>query len=143
MDHVYEEEKFKLKDKLTIDEVKSIVATHFAGFKTLCRLYNQIDDSTFDGEIFVYAKGLKPFATAPVRIHVTWEVDQKRFIEDYQGKIIRLGHEIKPAKDVIFWKEANMGAIVFYVDQIYNQHDWQNELTLRALENEMLQPDDF
>lgn len=143
MEHVYEEEKFKLSDKLTINQVKKLVSTHFVGYSTLCRLYNQVDENTFDGELFVYTKGPKPFAAAPVRIHVAWGMDQKMFIEQYQGKLIHLGHESKFAKAVTFWKEEDMGAIVFYVDQIYNQHDWQNELALRSLEADMMQPDDF
>lgn len=143
MEDVYKEKEFKLSDKLTADQAKELVATNFAGYLKACRLYNQVDETTFDGELFIYTKGFKPFASVPVRIHVTWGLDDKRFIEDYQGKMVRLGRPNKAPKAVTFWKEEDMGAIVFDVEQVYNQHDWQNELALRSLENDMLQPEDF
>lgn len=143
MEKVYEEEKFKLSDKLTVDQTKELVATGFAGYLKACRLYNQIDETTFDGEIFIYDEDLKPFATTPVRVRTTWGLTDKRFIEDYQGKVVRFGREVEPAKAVDFWKEEDMGAVVFTVDEIYNDHDWQNHLALLSLENDRLQPDDF
>ena len=143
MDSVYEEDQFKLKDKLTIEQTRKLVATGFKGYKTICRLYNQADETTFDGEMFVYTEDLKPFATVPVRVHTTWGLTDKRFIEDYQGKTVRFGREAEPARAVDFWKEEDMGAVVFTVDEIYNDHDWQNHLALLSLENDMLQPEDF
>lgn len=143
MEEVFEENQFKLKDKLTIKQAKKLVATHFTGYKTICRLYNQVDETTFDGEIFIYDEDLKPFATTPVRVRTTWGLTDKRFIEDYQGKVVRFGREAEPAKAVDFWKEEDMGAVVFTVDEIYNDHDWQNHLALLSLENDRLQPDDF
>lgn len=143
MEEVFEENQFKLKDKLTIDQTKKLVATNFLNHKVLYRLYNQVDQKTFDGEVFVYTKDCKPVATAPVRIHVTWGLSEKRFIENYAGKVVVLGRKTKPTRAVVFWQENNMGAFVFYVEQVFNSHDWQNELALRSLENDMLQPDDF
>lgn len=143
MDHVYEEEKFKLKDKVTIDQAKKLADTHFVGYLKACRLYNLVDENVFDGELFIYSKDAKPLFTAPVRIHTNWEIEKKRFFEDYEGKIVHFGREYKPVRAVTYWQEENEGAFVFYVNQIFNMHDWQNELALRALENDMLQPDDF
>lgn len=143
MEEIFEEDKFKLKDKLTIDQTKKLVATNFLGYKVLYRLYNQVDERTFDGEVFVYTKDSKPFATAPIRVHTVWGLTERRFIEDYAGKIIVLGRQTKPAKSVVFWKENDMGAIVLYVEEVLNREDWENEQALQRLEEDWLQPDDY
>ena len=142
MEEVFEENQFKLKDKLTIDQVKNLVATNFLNHTVLYRLYNQVDEKTLDGEVFVYTKDCKPVATAPVRIHVTWGLSEKRFIENYSGKVVVLGRKTKPTRAVVFWQENNMGAFVFYVEQVFNREDFENEQALRRLEEDWLQPDD-
>lgn len=142
MEEVFEENQFKLKDKLTIDQVKNLVATNFLNHKVLYRLYNQVDQKTLDGEVFVYTKDCKPVATAPVRIHVTWGLSEKRFIENYAGKVVVLVRKTKPTRAVVFWQENNMGAFVFYVEQVFNREDFENEQALRRLEEDWLQPDD-
>ena len=35
-----------------------------------------------------------------------------------------------------------MGAFVFYVEQVFNREDFENEQALRRLEEDWLQPDD-
>ena len=51
--------------------------------------------------------------------------------------------KIRSLKAVQYREDDDIGAIVFTVDDIYNEHDWQNHLALLRLEEDWLQPDDF
>ena len=64
------------------------------------------------------------------------------FIENYEGKLVKLD-KIWSIRACQYRKDDDIGGAVFIVDDIYNEHDWQNYLALLRLEEDWLQPDDF
>lgn len=132
---------FKLNQKMTPQEAQDFLDGKLK-LKYFFKAWNQINENCLDGGIYAYTRDLKPFKSAPVRVHFDWGIDEKRYIEDFEGKKIWLGHDVKKPKVSVFDEAGEMGAITFYVDQVFNELGWQNEKTLEALENEYLQPDD-
>lgn len=135
---------YLMKDTMTLDEAEEYCENldHYESYFVPSNSYNHGHD--FSAEVFVYKEN-KPYKHASVRIYSHgFGIDQKEFFEEYEGKPIKIvSLEEKPfvekhGKDII--------DIVFKTnDDIYNKHDYQNYLTLRACEDEWLEEpnDDF
>lgn len=134
--------KFYLqKEIMTFSETKSYIE-NFKDYESYFEVLDHVNDTTFDGITYTF-KNNKHFKRIPIRVHVSGiGLTNHEFIENYEGKMVKLD-KIRSLKAVQYRKDDDIGAIVFIVDDIYNEHDWQNHLALLRLENDWLQPDEF
>ncbi len=114
---------------------------NFDGYESYFVPINQTDENNFSGVVYVYRNG-HPFKKAGIMITTSGlGFTAMNFIENYEGQLIKLG-EIYSIKPHQIYKDGadDVGGIIVQVDEIYNQHDWQNYLALLRAEDEWLQP---
>lgn len=132
---------YLLKEVMNFSEANDY-ADNFKNYQSYFELFNQVNDTTFDGVAYTYHNG-QHFKKIPLRVQVSGlGMPFKRFAEDYEGKIVKVDH-IRDLKPVHYREDDEIGAVKIFADEIYNEHDWQNHLVLLRAEQEWLQPDDL
>lgn len=132
---------YLLKEIMNFSEANNYV-DNFKNYQSYFELFNQINDTTFDGVGYTFLNG-KHFKKIPIRVQESGlGMPFDRFAEDYEGKIVKLDH-IRGLKAVHYREDDDIGGVKIFADEIYNEHDWQNHLTLLRVENDWLQPDDL
>lgn len=137
---------YLLKEVMNFSEANDYV-DNFKNYQSYFELFNQINDTTFDGVAYTYHNG-QHFKKIPLRVQVSGlGMPFKRFAEDYEGKIVKLDHirdlEAVHYREVHYREDDDIGAVKIFADEIYNEKDWQNHLVLLRAEQEWLQPNDL
>lgn len=134
--------KFYLQNEImTFSEAKEY-ANNFKDYQSYFELFNQVDGVTFDGVGYTYYNS-QHFKKIPIRIQVSGlGMPFKRFAEDYEGKIVKLD-QIRNLEAIEYRSDADIGGVKIFADDVYNERDWQNHLTLLRVENDWLQADDL
>lgn len=138
------EKDFYLNSKvMTFPEAQNY-CKNFDGYESYFVPINQTDENTFSGVVYVYRNG-QSFKKASVIITTNGlGLISTNFIENYEGKLIKLGKIYSIKSHQIFDDEnGGVGGIIIQADEIYNELDWQNHLALLRAEEDWLQPDEF
>lgn len=132
---------YLLKEVMNFSEANDYV-DNFKNYQSYFELFNQISDTTFDGVAYTYHNG-QHFKKIPLRVQVSGlGMPFKRFAEDYEGKIVKLD-QIRNLEAIEYRSDADIGGVKIFADDVYNERDWQNHLTLLRVENDWLQSDDL
>lgn len=138
------EKSFMQKDLMTFKEAQQY-AENFQDVQTYIMLDTFVDEHDFDGIAFTFKDGK---AQKKVRARISIDgfgISQLAFIKFFEHQPIKMGKEVQKPYAFIFRpieSGDDIGGIHIYVETIYNECDWENELVLERLESEMLQPDE-
>mgnify|MGYP003414150107 CR=1 FL=1 len=132
---------YLMKQIMAFSEVEDY-CKNYQKYQSYFELIDKVDQNTYDGIGYTY-KNSKSFKKVPIRVKTSGlGLETHDFIENYEGKLVKLD-KIWSIRACQCRKDDDIGGAVFIVDDIYNEHDWQNYLALLRLEEDWLQPDDF
>lgn len=137
-----DEDFYLMKKIMTFSEAKEY-CNNYQKYQSYFELTDRVDENTYDGIGYTY-KNDKAFKKIPIRVKVSGlGLETRNFIENYEGKLVKLDKIWSMRVCHYRNDEDDIGAVIFTVDDVYNEFDWQNHLALLKLEDEWLQPDNF
>lgn len=138
-----QKDHYLLKDTMTLEEAQEYCATFSKNkYESYFIPFNMdADGHTYYAGLYTYKNG-KPYKHAGVRIYsYGFGLDEKRFIEDYQGKPIKLV-SLMENPHVEEHGQGFIDIVFKTYEDIFNEFDYQNYLTLQFCEQEWLEEPD-